>query len=244
MRFIVMPAAALAAVFCFAASAIASTPTRLASGSTGSAVVRLQQFLHMSQRGDFYAGSFDGDFGPLTGSGLRNWQKSAGYRPSGSVTVGGSQWNRLRREATVDRLAGYISKTAVQAARREGWAVDASKSPAIVSVLRYDPALRQVLVTLSISAAYGGYKSDDGVTHVTYDGVFRIFAEHDQYYTAHVPGKPWNGAPMPYAACFNGGDCLHYDGLFPSHGCVHIPSWSAAKYIDRLPIGTVVVVHE
>jgi hypothetical protein len=56
--------------------------------------------------------------------------------------------------------------------------------------------------------------------------------------------KEFNNAPMHYAACFNGGQCLHYDGLFPSHGCIHIPSMTTARYIGSLPIGTTVVVHE
>jgi hypothetical protein len=52
------------------------------------------------------------------------------------------------------------------------------------------------------------------------------------------------GAYMRWAACFNGGQCFHYDGLYASHGCVHIPSITAAKYIHDLPYGTRVVVHE
>jgi hypothetical protein len=237
-------AAVCAAAACFTASSVAApAASGLRQGSQGTSVTQLQRFLHMNSRGDFYGGAFDGVFGPVTSTGLKHWQTAAGFRATGTVAVGSRQWNKLRHEATVDRLASYISATAIQAARQGNWAVDASKSPAIVTVLHYDSAIRGVVVALSIAAAYGGYKVDDGVVHSTGNGVFRIFAEHDQYYTAHVPGKPWNGAPMPYAACFNGGDCLHYDGLFPSHGCIHIPSWSAAKYIDSLPLGTTVVVH-
>jgi hypothetical protein len=240
MKLVSSVAAALFAAACLANAAWAGTI--LHAGSQGTPVTTLQQYLHANQRADMYAGAIDSAFGPLTKYGLAYWQKHAGYRPSGSIAVGSRQWNQLKSEAVVTRLAGYISRSAINAARQYGWAVDASKSPGMVSVLHYTGGTVQV--ALSISAAYGGYKSDDNTVHNTDDGVFRIFAEHDKYYTAHVPGKPWNGAPMPYATCFNGGDCLHYDGLYPSHGCIHIPSMPAAEYINSLPYGTTVVVHE
>jgi hypothetical protein len=233
-------AAVLVTAVCFAQTALAGSPaSSLRVGSNGPAVTQLEQNLHANQRMDLYGGTFDGDFGPLTRAGLRSWQKLAGYPVTGSITVGSRQWNQLRREATVSRLAGYISRSAISAARSEGWAVDASKAPGVVSVLHYDPATSLVVVTLSISAAYGGYKADDGITHNTTNGVFRIQAEYGPDFVSHL----YNNAPMPYAACFNGGQCLHYDGLYPSHGCIHIPSMSAAIYINRLPLGTTVVVH-
>jgi hypothetical protein len=219
---------------------LAGASVKLHMGSHGPAVTLLEQSLHANQRMDLYKGAFDGDFGPMTNSGLKSWQKLAGYPVTGSVTVGSRQWNQLRREATVERLASYISRSAIQAARSQGWAIDASKSPGMVSVLRYDRSLRLVVVTLSISAAYGGYKADDGITHSTTDGVFRIYARFGPDFVS----RTYDNAPMPYAACFNGGQCLHYDGLYPSHGCIHIPSMTAAKYINSLPIGTTVVVHE
>jgi hypothetical protein len=175
----------------------------------------------------------------MVNTGLKSWQKLAGYPVTGSITVGSRQWNQLRREATVSRLASYISQSAIQAARDESWAIDASKSPGVVSVLHYDRSLRLVVVTLSISAAYGGYKADDGITHSTTDGLFRIQARYPRDFMSQK-----YHAPMPWAACFNGGQCFHYDGLYASHGCVHIPSMPAAKYIHDLPIGTRVVVHE
>jgi hypothetical protein len=78
----------------------------------------------------------------------------------------------------------------------------------MVSVLHYDPSLRLVVVTLDLSAAYGGYKADDGITHSTTDGVFRIYARYGPDFVS----RTYNDSPMPYAACFNGGQCLHYDG--------------------------------
>jgi hypothetical protein len=233
-------AAALIAAVCFAPAALAGSPARLQTGTHSSSVTVLEQYLHANQRTDLYGGAFDGDFGPIVSTGLRSWQKLAGYRVTGTISVGSGQWNRLRREATVERLASYISQTAIQAARGGGWAIDASKSPGMVTVLHYDPSLRLVVVTLSISAAYGGYKADDGITHSTTDGVFRIYARYGPDFVS----RTYNDAPMPYAACFNGGQCLHYDGLYASHGCIHIPSMSAAKYINSLRLGTTVVVHE
>jgi len=239
MKFISVAVALIAAV-CFAQTALAGSPARLHSGSHGPSVTKLEQYLHANQRMDLYGGTFDGDFGPMSNAGLKSWQKLAGYHVTGAISVGSRQWNQLRREATVSRLASYISQTAISAARAGGWAVDASKAPGVVSVLHYDPATRLVVVTLSISAAYGGYKADDGITHSTTDGAFRIYAEYGPDFVS----RTYDNAPMPYAACFNGGQCLHYDGLYSSHGCIHIPSMSAARYIDQLPIGTTVVVHE
>ncbi|MGH7156677.1 MAG: L,D-transpeptidase family protein [Candidatus Saccharimonadales bacterium] len=213
-------------------------PVKLHNGSQGQVVTELQQFLHDNQRADFYADGLDGNFGPLTKTALIRWQKSEGTSPTGTITVGSVLWNQLRHEATVSRLADYISQAAIQAATLSGWAVDASKSPAIVSVLRYDKASRQVVVALSIEAAFAG--NIGGMQYTTYDGVFHIYADFGPDFVS----KEYNNAPMPYAACFNGGQCLHYDGLFPSHGCIHIPSWNAAIYINRLPLGTTVVVHK
>ena len=239
MKFISVAVALIAAV-CFAQTALAGSPARLHSGSHGPSVTKLEQYLHANQRMDLYGGTFDGDFGPMSNAGLKSWQKLAGYHVTGAISVGSRQWNQLRREATVSRLASYISQTAISAARAEGWAVDASKAPGMVSVLHYDSATRLVVVTLSISAAYGGYKSDDGITHSTTDGVFRIgFKGRYDYMSNEYPG-----AYMRWAACFNGGQCFHYDGLYASHGCVHIPSMTAAKYIHDLPYNTTVVVHE
>ena len=239
MKFISVAVALIAAV-CFAQTALAGSPARLHSGSHGPSVTKLEQYLHANQRMDLYGGTFDGDFGPMSNAGLKSWQKLAGYHVTGAISVGSRQWNQLRSEATVSRLASYISQTAISAARAGGWAVDASKAPGMVSVLHYDPATRLVVVTLSISAAYGGYKADDGITHSTTNGTFRIYAEYGPDFVS----RTYDNAPMPYAACFNGGQCLHYDGLYSSHGCIHIPSMSAARYIDQLPIGTTVVVHE
>lgn len=227
----------VSAALSFATTATAAATT-LRIGSLGASVAQLQAALHANQRGDFYRSAIDGGFGPLTRIGLTRWQRVASFATTGTITVGSRQWQQLRSEATISRLPGYIDRRSVAAARKGGWVVDASKSPAMVNVLHYDLNLGRVVVALSIAAAYGG--NIGGVQYTTANGVFHIYAE----FGAGFVSRLYNNAPMPYAACFNGGQCLHYDGLFPSHGCIHIPSWSAARYIDRLPIGTAVVVHE
>jgi hypothetical protein len=236
MKLVSSVAAALFAAACLGQSAWAGTILR--SGSQGAPVTTLQQYLHANRHADLYTGVIDGDDGPITNTGLKLWQKLAGYRVTGTISVGSRQWNQLKSEAVVTRLAGYISRSAISAARQYGWAVDASKSPGMVSVLHSTGGTVQV--ALIISAAYGGYKADDGITHSTTDGVFRIFFKGGYDYAS----TEYPGAYMRWAACFNGGQCLHYDGLYPSHGCIHIPSMPAAKFIHDLPYGTIVVVHD
>lgn len=238
-------AAAVLAAFCISSTALAGspsgfTPVKLHAGTQSPAVAELQMFLRLNTRGNFYKfnGGYTGYFGSVTVTSLKRWQTAFGRKPTGSIVIGSSQWNQLKSEMMQFRLAGYIDPQAIGAARQDGWAVDASKSPSMVNVLHYDAAQRRMSVTLSISAAYAGVIG--GVSYTTDNGVFHIYAEMGPNFVSHE----YNNAPMPYAACFNGSQCLHYDGLFPSHGCIHIPSWSAAQYIDRLPIGTTVVVHE
>jgi hypothetical protein len=80
----------------------------------------------MNIHADFYSGTVDGDFGPITKTGLKRWQSITGHPTSGRVVVGSRQWRQLQREASVERLASYISSSAISAARTSGWAVDAS----------------------------------------------------------------------------------------------------------------------
>jgi peptidoglycan hydrolase-like protein with peptidoglycan-binding domain len=223
-----------------ASTANAFVPVRLQRGSNGQAVVVLQQYLHNSKRGNFYecACGFDGAFGPLTESGLKQWQQKVGRKTTGQVVIGSSEWNQLRTEATTFRPPSYINSGSIYYARQAGWAIDASKHPGMVSVLHYESGSGQMLITLSISASYGGYI--DGAFRPTVDGVGHIYAKEG----ADFRSSEWHNAPMPWAAFFSGGQALHYDPLGASHGCIHIPSMSAAKYIHDLPYETAVVVHE
>lgn len=218
-------------------------PVRLHEGMTSPGVKVLQKYLRMNRRWNYYksANGYDSIFGPGTEKGLMGWQQAVGRQPTGWIVIGSSEWNQLRKEALRFRLPSYIDEQSIGAARQNGWAVDASKSPGMVTVLRYGRYGHKMTVALSIAASYGGFI--DGKYRPSTNGVFHIFAAHGYDYTAHVPGQPWDGALMRWAACYNGGECLHYDPLGASHGCIHIPSLTAAKYIHDLPIGTAVVVH-
>lgn len=230
---------ALAAMLCFVPMASGFTPVKLRRGMKTPAVAVLQQYLRLNTHGNFYHASngFDGAFGPATEAGLKKWQRRDGYRPTGWITIGSSQWNRLRHEVMRFNLPDYLDPQAIGAARQGGWAVDASKSPGMVTVLHFDARKRRMSVTLSIAASYGG--EIHGHPYTTDDGFFHVYAD----FSVDFYSKKYD-APMPWAACFNGGQCLHYDGLFASHGCVHIPSMTAAKYINGLGTGVPVVIHE
>jgi hypothetical protein len=227
-------AATLIAAFCFTTTALGGGLV-LRAGSSSPAVLQLENYLHSNVQSDYYKGVLDGIFGRQVNAGLRGWQSAAGYKPTGTITFGSRQWNTLRSQATVTRLAGYISQAAINGTRQTGWAVDASKSPSIVTVLHYVGGIVQA--TASIAASYGDAR---GPLYVTTPGVFTIYAQmgYDFY------SRKYDNAPMHWAACFNGGQCLHYDPLTTSHGCIHIPSMPLARFIGSLPVGTTVVVHD
>lgn len=222
-------------------------PVKLHEGMQTPGIAKLQMMLRMNTRGNFfrYNGGYTGYFGAVTKDSLQKWQRRVGHQPTGWIVIGSSQWNQLRSEVMTFRVPNYIDPQVVGAARQDGWAIDASKSPGMVSVLHYDAAKRKMTVPLSIAASYGGFKADDGKLHVTTNGVFHICMKGGIDFKSTSTG-PWRGAPMPWAAFFNcsEGDAFHYDGLNASHGCVHIPSMTAAKFIHDLAYGTTVVVHE
>jgi hypothetical protein len=64
----------------------------------------------------------------------------------GSTALGGVQ-----RQSASAGLPSYIDPQSITAARQTGLAVDASKSPAMVTVLRYNRMSHRVSVALSIS---------------------------------------------------------------------------------------------
>lgn len=248
MKFISLAAVFLAAAVILGSTPAAAnpgfTPVKLHAGMNTPGVAVLQQYLRLNQNWNYlrYNGGYTGYFGSITIAGLKGWQRAAGYQPTGWIVIGSSQWNKLRREAMHFQLPRYIDAQTIGAARQSGWAIDASKSPGQVTVLRYNRYKHKMGVALSIAASYGGFI--DGKYRPSTNGLFHIQAEYGVNYVSHSPGEPWNGAPMPYATCYYDGECLHYDPLGPSHGCIHIPSMSAAIYINRLPLGTMVVVHQ
>jgi len=182
---------------------------------------------------------------------LENWQKAAHQPVTGKIQVGSAQWALLKREATANRLPAGLSNGVVQRTLGSptGYAIDGSQGsrlPNCVRVLQADPASPHgVKIIISTQAAYAGWaKGRDGKMHLyhTPDGVFAL------YYPDPLKDKAYSAeffhAAMPWAIYFNGGVAFHYDGLFPSHGCVHIPSMALAKQIYYLPLKTPVVIHE
>jgi hypothetical protein len=212
----------------------------LERGMSGANVKRLEEYLDNAHRADFYdnpVGGYDRDFGSDVESGLRQWQHATGHAVTGRVQLGSRQWMQLKREATRSRMPHGVDRRAFRAAKHDGWAVDASKDPSRVWVLHYQKSTKQVLVTLSIAASYGDAR---GPQYVTAEGVWHIYRKEGRDYTS----TQYKGAPMPWATFFHGGQALHEDPLTTSHGCIHIPSYTAAKYIHDLPYGTAVVVHK
>jgi len=242
MKLVSSLAAALAAAACLAQAAWAGTILR--TGSQGSPVTTLQQYLHANQRADMYGAAIDGAFGPLTKYGLAYWQKRAGYRPTGTIATGSRQWNQLRREATVQRLPSGIDARSVKGAAASDWSVDASKTTSMLYLLHYDSGVRLVTVALATPTSFGGCNSDG--CYVTPDGAFPVCRKAGRNEVSHkymVNGKP---APMPWSLYFDcvHGVAVHQDPLGNSHECVHIPSMADAEYVYRsMPIGALVVVH-
>jgi hypothetical protein len=226
-------------------SHVQATPAgpTLKLGSTNALVTSLEQFLDNSKRSDFYAwtaGGYDNDFGPTVLAGLKHWQAVTHHPVTGTIVVGSSQWQQLKGEATQSRLPKGISKTAVVLAKSTGWAIDSNLSAERTWVLHYQASTHQVLVTLSIASSHAGVIK--GKKYTTYQGVFHIFRKEGPGYRAHTT-EDWNNAPMPWATFFDGGQAFHEDPLTPSHGCIHIPSMAAAKYIHDLPNRTPVVIN-
>ena len=239
--------AALAATLIIPSAAFAASRD-LHTGSRGSAVTKLQIFLHDSRRGDFYRGGLDGLFGPITRSGLRQWQDAAGYPVTGRISSHSRQWNQLRREATVSRLPYGIDRRAVRGARASGWSVDASKRTYMLYLLRYDRTTHQVVVALATPTSFGGCNSDGCFT--TPDGAFPVCRKAGRWEVSNewkdAEGRP---APMPWAVyMYIDGRCsgvaIHQDPLGNSHECVHVASMSQAAYINHhMPLGALVVIH-
>jgi hypothetical protein len=139
--------------------------------------------------------------------------------------------------STAAGIAG-VSPYSYNAALYRYWAVDVNKEQDVLRVLWGHRG--HVYISDQTAIATGGWIG--GVHYVTPDGVFAIYAKGGPNTRVHCRCA-WNGAPMPWATYFYRGDAIHQDGLFPSHGCVHVPSWYLAERIHNLPYGTTVVVH-
>ncbi|HVX24327.1 MAG TPA: L,D-transpeptidase [Candidatus Saccharimonadales bacterium] len=223
----------------------------LKHGSRVAAVRTLQRLLYQQAAQAYYkptACNFDTDFGPLTKRALQTWQHAKGHKPSGRIRVNSAQWRQLQETATADRLAYGLDAKSVAAAKHDSthWAIDASQAPACVRVLHYLPAQNTVKTVFSSQAAYAGwaYNTEGQLEHYhTPNGVFHL--EYKDPAGINAYSSTYDHAPMPWASCFIGSSvCFHQDGLFPSHGCVHIPSMADASLIyHRVPLGTIVRVH-
>lgn len=221
-------------------SASAST-LRLRQGASHPAVSKLQLYLDLNKDKDYFSyPTYTSYFGDSTRRALTEWQRATHYRANGTITVGSRQWKQLRHDAT--RLPVGLDSRTRGYARREGWAVDSSKATRNLYVLHYSKTRKRVIATVGASARYG---DDRGSAYVTRNGVHRIFRKGGADYQStlyHVS--------MPYPSFFDGGEAIHYSADFArygysraSHGCLNLRDLAAAKYVNRLPMQTVVIVH-
>jgi peptidoglycan hydrolase-like protein with peptidoglycan-binding domain len=210
----------------------------LSKGSSGFIVAELQTYLSTNSKHDYFHnpdGTFTIYFGKITTMALKQWQRTNRLKPTGTITVGSADWNRLISQAQLPPIPPNISEIAVAAAKLNGWAIDANKDPSVVSVLRYNAVTKQLKIPWFSPAAYGDLR---GPQYVTADGVFQIYLQSVTYYSQAY------STMMYWVSFFDGSEALHYDGLWPSHGCVHIAIQAVAETIEQdAPLGTIVVVH-
>ena len=89
-----------------------------------------------------------------------------------------------------------------------------------------------------VSSIFGDYVDD-------YGNVVRsnIDARKDR----RPRGSHFDGAQMPYAMFFRGGDPMHQGYVPPfaaSHGCIRLPGQMAPRFFENAPVGTSVTVTE
>jgi len=219
-------------------AAARTSAVTLSKGDSGFIVAELQSYLGTNSKHDYFhnpGGTFTTYFGEITYTALKQWQRANHLKPSGTITVGSPEWKLLVRQAQLPPIPPNISEISVAAAKLNGWAIDANKSPSVVSVLRYNAATKKLEIPWSSPAAYGDLR---GPQYVTADGVFQIYLKAVEYYSQAY------STMMYWVSFFDGGEALHYDGLWPSHGCVHIAVQLVAETIEQeAPLGTTVVVH-
>jgi len=212
-------------------------------------VTLLEQWLYQSVRGAFYqACNYDADFGPMALKAIEAWQKAAHQPITGTVTVGGTQWQLLQREATANRVLPGISTASVAYVTKYSKPlIDYGKSAGCVHALVPAPtAPHGVKITVSAGASSAGLAlGTDGKYHhyTTPNGMFQIGWQDPDGIKAY--SHTFFHAPMPWATCFIGHDvCFHYDGSAPSHGCIHVHDMEAAyELYTSFPKGTEVDVH-
>lgn len=241
MAVLVMAASLIGSLIigCTSANALTNlSAITLSPGANGFIVAELQSYLSTNSKQDYFhnpGGTFTTYFGKITDASLKQWQHANRLKPTGTITVGSSEWNRLVSQAQLPPTPPNISEISVAAAKLSGWAIDANKEPSVVSVLRYNAATKQLTIPWSSPAAYGDLR---GPQYVTADGVFQIYLKSVRYYSQEY------STMMYWVSFFDGSEALHYDGLWPSHGCVHIAVQTVAETIEQAaPLGTTVVVY-
>jgi hypothetical protein len=233
-----------------AATATTSLPLTLQKGVTSTAVGNLQALLATSKRGVFFRyPTYDMSFGPATAGALKHWQRVTHHPATGSIVMGGKEWNQLLAETTLPATPVGTTIVAVAAAVNFGWSIDANQNPGAVRVLHYDAAAKKLTVAHYAPASYAGWAFNEyGQLQLyhTPDGIFSV--------TRTWPGHQlvstiYHNAPMDDATCFvgQGNICIHTDAvgnyiLKSSHSCVHVAS-ADAQIIEQRAVGTPVIVH-
>ena len=195
----------------------------LQSGSTGSAVYRLQRALERSNTGDFFAYSYyTTGFGNVTERGLRAWQSSNGYPSTGVITVGSDQWLTLMSQfKPYDRRCYTGRVLCVSKMDRELYSMQDGK------VVRHYPA------------RFGASNTP------TREGTFKVYYKDMDHVSSLYHTS------MPYAMFFSGGQAVHFSPDFAargysgaSHGCVNIANQDGAAWLyANTPTNTKVVIY-
>lgn len=264
MRLIRNRRAALLAIIITALTFIAS-PAQAATYSTGSCsnsttTAPQRPTLYQGDRGDcvrviqeemvgdglLTPQQVDGVFGPKTKAAVKAYQGRRGVRTTGN-------WGPLTWAASSSVEPGPVQENidprSVNYSQREGLAVDISITDRKVRVLRSGA------VVLTADARFGGVhphpETGQLTNYPTDQGVFRSYRKGgDDYRSNSFVDSDGQGALMPLPWFYNRGEAIHFSPGFASngyndssHGCVNLRSMDAAREINALPLGTVVVVH-
>lgn len=222
----IIVAMAAAAVIAVPASAGSPNP-RLDVGSRGPAVKKLQKGLHIQ---------VDGVFGPGTRAAVVALQARYGLVTDGVVGPGTWQvWSEKGSMKSV--LASFDSRTKA-AAKKNGWAIELHLhgNEGSTRVLHYS-AGKWSLPVASPSSSAGWARDKHGVLryYTTCTGVYYLGKPDPLGINAY--SSEYHHAAMAWARYWCGGEAFHQDGLYASHGCVHLPSYADAELIWKLPGG-------
>jgi peptidoglycan hydrolase-like protein with peptidoglycan-binding domain len=208
-----------------AALATAAPVEVLAPGSSGDAVLRLQQ--QLNDQWPFDAGAPDGQYGTRTAQAVYALQKLHGYPAEGSFGPI-ERYFMATREGLRPRLSGVNA----------GKVVEIDLGAQLVSVYEHG---QLVLASHTSTGSGETFCTPTGGCRraVTPRGSYEIARRIDGWRTSEL-GELYN--PL----YFNGGIALHGSPSVPthpaSHGCVRLPMHIAEYARDLLPNGTPVIV--